>query len=171
MVFARSAQTHRCLNMQFEQHRVKKIYRAVTNGVPLWNERSARHSLTTNIGHKHRTVVNHKKGKQSRTDFSVLNRSQEHALLEAQPFSGRTHQVRVHACALGFPLLGDQLYGDSTTNLIGRPALHAYTLVLQIPKSQDWTTDLEDADSWYPSTFSASCPEDFSFALNALSLA
>jgi len=128
MVFALTAEAHRGLNRQFERHEVEKVYLAIVEGVPPWNVRNARHMLQTNVGRKHRTVVVHKRGKNSETDFKVLKRGQAEALVEAHPKTGRTHQVRVHLSALGFPLLGDVLYGASKTDLIGRPALHAYSL-------------------------------------------
>jgi len=128
MVFALTAEAHRGLNRQFERHEVEKVYLAIVEGVPPWNVRNARHMLQTNVGRKHRTVVVHKRGKNSETDFKVLKRGQAEALVEAHPKTGRTHQVRVHLSALGFPLMGDVLYGASETDLIGRPALHAYSL-------------------------------------------
>jgi RluA family pseudouridine synthase len=133
MVFALTAEAHRGLNHQFERHEVKKIYHAIVEGIPPWNERNARHMLQTNVGRKHRTVVVHKRGKNSETDFKVLKRGQNEALIEARPKTGRTHQVRVHLSALGFPLLGDSLYGASETELIRRPALHAYALGFMHP--------------------------------------
>lgn len=128
MVFALTAEAHRGLNRQFERHEVEKVYQAIVEGVPPWNMRNAHHMLQPNVGRKHRTVVVHKRGKNSETDFKVLKRGQTEALVEARPKTGRTHQVRVHLSALGFPLLGDVLYGASKTDLIGRPALHATSL-------------------------------------------
>ncbi|NWF63193.1 MAG: RNA pseudouridine synthase [Chloroflexi bacterium] len=64
-------------------------------------------------------------GVRAETRFNLLERYQASALVEAQPLTGRTHQIRVHACALGHPLLGDILYSAPETKLIARPALHA----------------------------------------------
>jgi RluA family pseudouridine synthase len=128
MVFALTAEAHRGLNRQFERYEVEKVYQAIVEGVPPWNVRNARHMLRTNVGRKHRTVVVHKRGKNSETDFKVLKRGQTETWVEARPKTGRTHQVRVHLSALEFPILGDILYGASETDLIARPALHAYSL-------------------------------------------
>jgi RluA family pseudouridine synthase len=135
MVFARTAEAHRELNRQFERHEVEKVYHAIVEGLPPWDEHTARHMLQTNVGRKHRTVVVHKRGKNSETHFKVLERGQAGALIEAHPKTGRTHQVRVHLSALGFPLLGDVLYGALETDLITRPALHALSLTFTHPNS------------------------------------
>ena len=65
--------------------------------------------------------------------------------------------MRVHAYALGHPLLGDILYGASETDLIPRPALHAYSLAITHPATQERLT------------FKADHPEDFVSALKRLS--
>ena len=85
------------------------------------------------MGHSHRTKVDNRKGKPAETTFTVLQRAREHALLEARPHTGRTHQVRVHAYALGYSLLGDTLYSAPETPWIGRPALHAWSLSIRHP--------------------------------------
>ena len=133
MVFALTAEAHRNLSMQFEQHKVHKVYHAICNGEPAWEEHTARHPLRLDVGHSHRSVVDHGGGISAETCFRVLERFNGFSLLEAQPGTGRTHQIRVHAYALGFPLLGDGLYGAPTTLLISRPALHAMSLTVSHP--------------------------------------
>lgn len=136
MIFARNAETHRLLSVQFEGHEVEKIYHAILEGNPKWEQKTARHPLRANVGHKHRTMVDNKNGKPSETRFQVIKRYParpeqgrgESALVEAQPLTGRTHQVRVHAYALGHPLVGDVLYGAQEAYVIPRPMLHAQSL-------------------------------------------
>ncbi len=151
MVFARDAETHRALNMQFEKHEAEKIYHAIVEGNPKWEEKVAKHPLRVNVGHKHRTVVDNRNGKPSETRFKLLEQYQAQAWIEASPMTGRTHQIRVHASALGHPLLGDVLYGASETNLIARPALHAYSLTIELNGTR--------------ATFTAPYPDDFQKAL------
>jgi RluA family pseudouridine synthase len=128
VVFARNPEAHRTLSMQFERHETHKLYHALVIGVPAWQQHTARHPLRINVGHSHRTVVDNAKGKPSETVFHVMERFNGYALLAAAPATGRTHQVRVHAYALGFPILGDTLYSAPETGLIARPALHAQSL-------------------------------------------
>jgi RluA family pseudouridine synthase len=154
MVFARDAETHRALNTQFEKHETQKIYHAIVEGNPTWNEKVTKFPLRINVGHKHRTVVDERKGKPSETRFRLLEPYQTAAWVEAMPMTGRTHQIRVHASALGHPLMGDILYGAGETDLISRPALHAHLLTIT------W--------SGQRLTFTAPHPTDFQAALERL---
>lgn len=156
IVFARDAESHRALNIQFENHEVEKIYHAILEGHPKWEEKIAKHPLQINVGHKHRTVVDDKKGKPSETRFKILRRDQSSTLVEAMPMTGRTHQVRVHAKALGHPLVGDVLYGASESKVIARPALHALSLTFTHPTTHERPR------------FKADYPQDFAIALKFL---
>lgn len=155
MVFGHTAEAHRVLNQQFERREVEKIYHAIVEGIPPWEEKVCRIPLRVNVGKKHRTAADHKRGKPSETRFKVLNRGKKRTLLEARPMTGRTHQIRAHLYALGYPLLGDVLYGATTSELISRPALHALKLTFTHPESG------ERMD------FTAEFPVDFS-SLSAL---
>jgi len=153
IVFARDEETHRALSIQFEQHEARKLYHALVEGNPKWEEKITRFPLRVNVGHKHRTVVDDRNGKPSETSFRILKRYQAAAWVEASPMTGRTHQIRAHASALGHPLLGDILYGAKESKTIARPALHAYSLGLIHPSSKE------------PVTFTAELPQDFAAAL------
>jgi RluA family pseudouridine synthase len=162
IVFARDAETHRDLNLQFENREAEKIYHAILEGNPKWNEKTAKHPLRVNVGHKHRTAVDNKNGQPSETQFKVMKRYQarpeqgggESALVEAKPMTGRTHQIRVHAYALGHPLLGDTLYSAEETDIITRPALHSYSLTVHVAGE--------------PLIFKAPYPDDFRVAIERL---
>ena len=153
MVFARTAEAHRVLSMQAEGHEVRKVYHALVNGQTEWEQQTARQPLRVNVGHSHRTVVDPVRGKSSETNFHVLESFDRASLWEAIPTSGRTHQIRVHAYALGHPILGDTLYSAPPTELIDRPALHAESLTITHPTNGGRVT------------FSAPYPDDFQMAL------
>ena len=158
MLFARTAEAHRSLNIQFEKREVEKVYHAIMEGEPNWNEKVTKFPLRANVGNKHRTAVDAKRGKPSETRFRILKRYPSGALVEAQPMTGRTHQIRVHAYALGHPLLGDVLYDGEETMMISRPALHAYSLTFTHPQTNERMT------------FKAERPPDFETALELLSV-
>jgi RluA family pseudouridine synthase len=156
MVFARDSGTHRALNLQFENHDAQKTYHAILEGNPRWEEKIARHPLRANVGHKHRTMVDDKNGKPSETRFRVIKRYSEAALVEAKPMTGRTHQIRVHAYALGHPLVEDFLYGAKDMYGLPRPLLHAQSLSFLHPNTNERVK------------FSAPHPHDFEEALKII---
>jgi len=156
MVFARTAEAHRSLNIQFDQHEAIKVYHATCIGEPKWDEHIARHPLRIDVGHSHRSVVDNAKGVPAETTFRIMQRLGGFCLLEVLPGSGRTHQIRVHAYALGIPLLGDVLYSAPKTALISRPALHAKSLTFVHPGSGERMS------------FATPYPEDFNNALKTL---
>lgn len=128
LVLARSAEAHRSLNTQFEQHQVRKIYRALVEGNPEWQEFTVRLPLRANVGHRHRTTVDSYRGKPAVTHLRILERSEATTLIEASPETGRTHQIRAHLAALGYPIVGDELYGGS----LSPNGLHLHALSLEI---------------------------------------
>ena len=99
----------------------------------------------------------HEAGRSAITCYRVLAEEEEVSLVELQPVTGRTHQLRVHLAAVGHPILGDDLYGKPSP-LIARQALHAYRLDLVHPVTQR------------PMAVEAPLPEDFISVLHVLQL-
>ena len=158
MVFARNTETHRALNNQFENHEAQKTYHAILEGKPKWEEKVVKYPLRANVGHKHRTMVDDKNGKPSETRFRVIKRYPEAALVEARPMTGRTHQIRVHAYAVGHPLVEDSLYGARDRYGLPRPMLHAQSLSFIHPATNERVK------------FSTPHPTDFDEALERLNV-
>lgn len=156
ILFALTAEAHRSVSIQFERHEVQKIYHALVNGLPKWEEKTARFPLRVNVGRRHRTVVDDRDGVKAETRFRLLERYRAGALVEASPVTGRTHQVRVHASAMGHPLMGDILYGAPESAVITRPALHAYSLSVTHPETGKSLG------------FQADYPDDFAAAMEIL---
>ena len=111
VVFAKDEQTHRRLSLAFEGRDVTKRYIAVVHGRPLWQETSCDLPLIPNGNKRHLTIIDKYQGKKSQTHFRLLGSAGNYSVLEALPETGRTHQIRVHATALGYPIVCDTLYG------------------------------------------------------------
>ena len=124
MVFARDAETHRALNIQFEDHEAWKVYQAIVEGNPKWDEKVARHPLRANVGHKHRTMVDNKNGKPSETRFRVIKRYSEAALVEALKAS-------FEYCDRAYAEVDDASAGDTVT-MFGTRVSRVYPLIYNV---------------------------------------
>ena len=113
VLLAKNIHAQAYLSKQFEKGEVSKTYYALVKGVIKENDGVINLSLLESAK-KPGTMVLHKKGKKSITLYKVLERFKEFTFVEANPLTGRTHQVRVHLRALGHPLAIDEHYGDSS---------------------------------------------------------
>jgi RluA family pseudouridine synthase len=113
VIFAKNKETHRKLSMAFEKREVAKRYTAIVHGRPSWQETECDLALVPNGNKKHMTIIDKYRGKESLTQFTCLLSAGNYSVLEAKPQTGRIHQIRVHAAALGHPVVCDDLYGKN----------------------------------------------------------
>lgn len=167
LLLARSAEMHRLLNLQFEDRRIQKTYRAVVFGVPRWKQITCDLPLRVNGDRRHRTVVDQTGGKPACTDFMRLHIFRDASLIEARPHTGYTHQIRAHLSNLGFPLLGDPLYRFPKG--IPEPD-HPYLFLPPIQRTalHALRVELEHPITHQPLKFEAPIPTDFSTLLETL---
>lgn len=180
VLMARDKATHAALSLAFQERKVLKAYHALAHGRPDWEEKECAVKLRADGDRLHRTIIDPRRGKATKTVFRLLEPLGPYCLLEARPETGRTHQIRIHASTLGHPILCDPLYGDGKEirlsdfkrgrrgdplderPLLSRLALHA--LSLEIPRA---ALDPDGAGEGTLS-FQAPYPRDFSALLNQL---
>ncbi len=111
LLMAKSQGAVNSLGDLFEEHRMEKFYLAVVTGTPKQNEWVCRLKLAPDPNKIGRMVVDDHNGKEAETSFRVLQTKDNQTLVEAHPYTGRTHQIRVHLAESGSPIVGDPLYG------------------------------------------------------------
>ncbi|PKL82034.1 MAG: RluA family pseudouridine synthase [Ignavibacteriae bacterium HGW-Ignavibacteriae-3] len=148
ILFAKNSRTHKFLNDQFAERKVKKYYTALVIGVIKENEGIIRKPIRE-FG-SGRMGIDDRKGKPSETKFRVVQRFKDYTLLELNPSTGRRHQLRVHLYSIGYPIVGDVRYGDKTVQeKYSRIMLHAKSLEFQLSNGNN-----EYVEAPFPSTFS-----------------
>lgn len=135
LVIAKNDQAHRFLGNLFKRHQVDRRYWVVVGGKVQHEEMRCTDPLGKSLMNRKKVIVRPDDGKPSITNFKVLKRYPKATLLEARPETGRTHQIRVHLKTLGYPVLGDSVYGISSP-WIARQALHAKGLGFLHPKTK-----------------------------------
>lgn len=130
--FARTAEAQRRLNLSFEERRVGKRYFARVIG-RLEGEGEIDLPLSADLLDRPKSKVDHVHGKPSRTRWRVAGyeAAGDTTRVELAPVTGRTHQLRVHLAALGYPIVGDPLYAPPAP--APRMCLHATALALFHP--------------------------------------
>ncbi len=129
---AKNGWAHDALRRQLHSERFRRTYLALCLGAPC----PPKGSVDQPIGRDPSSAVKRRidpGGQRALTDYRVMAQAGPLCLVEVRPRTGRTHQIRVHMAHLGCPLAGDWLYGVEDRALIGRPALHAHSLVLTHP--------------------------------------
>ncbi len=134
LVIAKNNAAHLDLSKQFSLHSIKRKYIALVKGkvefdqdvieVPIGRHPFKRKNMAAGLG---------KNTKFARTRYRTLKRGKGMSLLEVEPYTGRTHQIRVHLAFLGHPVMGDVKYGKN--NSFQRLALHAKYLGFVHPGS------------------------------------
>ena len=174
VVFARTREAHRHLSGQFQAYKAGKVFEAIVRGTFGGESVDLDFLLRSDGDHLHRTIIDKRLGKKSRTRITLLEKLGPFSLLRAEPATARIHQIRVHLAGAGYPVLCDPLYGSGEPlmlssikhgyrgdpfdekPLLKRTALHAQGLRFMHPATGE---ALE---------FTAPYPKDFSSVLYQL---
>lgn len=144
LLIAKKRSFLRYIQEKLREKDINKRYLLLVHGIVDFDEKRVEAPLQkfTLISGERMVTVN-KEGKPAVTLFKTLRRGQKTTLLEAQPITGRTHQIRVHAKYIGYPIVGDSKYGDQKqdTSLFSdqfkkRLYLHAASLSFKLEEGE-----------------------------------
>ncbi len=125
LVLGRHRKALQKLGTLFKAGKIGKTYWAVCENSPDAEEGMIDLPLATREPGRGWWMKVDPQGSPSRTLWRVLGRSDGRSWLELTPLTGRTHQLRIHCAAMGWPLLGDPVYGNATTETAMPLHLHA----------------------------------------------
>lgn len=128
MIAAKNPEALSFLAKQFSDRKAKKTYIAIVVGAP----KLAEAEIDAPIGRHPKAPSTFRvtaEGKSAQTKYKVLASNEKYSLLELHPFTGRTHQLRVHLAYIGTPIYGDRVYGVEADRLY----LHAKELEITLP--------------------------------------
>ena len=132
MVAARDAHVHALLCRALHTGDFERRYLAIAEGVFAGKRGVVDAPIARAEGSAIKRCIS-PDGQRAVTHYRVLRNNSRFSLVELTLETGRTHQIRVHMAYLGHPLAGDFLYGTEDKELIGRAALHAFSLRLTHP--------------------------------------
>ena len=133
LALGRSDDALRTYNRFFEQQRVQKTYLALVFGSLKPEGIISLPIRQFRVGAGMRSEIDETRGQVAETHYRTLHKTRGMSLIEAQPKTGRMHQLRVHFAALGCPIAGDRLYGGQDA---GFNQLMLHAAKLQLPSSK-----------------------------------
>ncbi len=138
VLIAKNQKTYDFLKKQFLDREIEKSYHAIVYGDVRYDEGIINLAIGRNKSDFRKKATGKAvrgEEKEAVTHYKTLARKQKISLIETNPRTGRTHQLRVHFADLGHGIIGDKLYGVAKKSPIdiGRLALHAYSIEFTLP--------------------------------------
>ncbi|MBA7654051.1 Ribosomal large subunit pseudouridine synthase D [subsurface metagenome] len=157
MVVAKNSAAQLNLISQFKARSVAKAYVVLVKGHLAPEDGVIEAPIGRDpYNRKRMAVVAEGEGKEARTNYHVVKYIGDYTLLEVKPETGRTHQIRVHLSAIGYPVAGDPMYGVKSPHL-SRQFLHACRLGFKLPSTGEYVE------------FTSNLPPDLAQALKDIS--
>lgn len=157
IVSAKNDFAHLDLSRQIKDHQITKKYLALVHGNMKDDSGIIDAPIGRSLKNRKKMAVTEGKSREAITQFQVLKRFSGYTLVEATLRTGRTHQLRVHLAFIGYPIVGDQLYGHRKQGLnMNRQALHSHILGFVHPSSKKYME------------FSAPLPQDMQELIDCL---
>lgn len=136
MVFARNKEALRSLQQQFQNRQTEKSYQAIIAGHLTPTQGAINLPMRCDWPNRPKQMVCYEYGKKSLTRWRIMEYTANNTRVELIPFTGRSHQLRIHCDALGHPILGDNLYGTTESQAATEQlCLHAQTLTFTHPST------------------------------------
>jgi len=151
MLVAKTGKARADLAGQFKSHTVSKAYMALVKGRLTLEEGIIEAAMGRDPRNRKKMAVV-EGGREASTEYQVIKYIGGYTLLEVRPRTGRTHQIRVHLGAIGFPVAGDKIYGVKVP-FLSRQFLHACRLGFSLPATGEYIE------------FKSELPEDLEQAL------
>jgi 23S rRNA pseudouridine1911/1915/1917 synthase len=139
ILLAKNERAHRWLQDQFRFRKVEKTYLALVDGKPPTPSGRVESHIGRDPSHRKRmAIVPESRGRAAISEYKTVESFANHTLLEFHPFTGRTHQIRLHCAFLGCPIVGDEVYGRKKPSVeINRHFLHAHRLKIVLPGERE----------------------------------
>ena len=136
MLVAKNNEAQANLTEQFKSHSVVKVYVVLVRGHLTPESGIIEAPIGRDPGNRKRMAVV-SKGKDARTEYQVVKYMGDYTLLEVRTETGRTHQIRVHLSAIGYPVVGDPVYGVKSPH-VSRQFMHACRLGFKQPSTGEY---------------------------------
>lgn len=137
LVVAKNNDAHNFLSELLKEHKIKRTYIAVVEGTSIKNSGTINLPIGRHPVDRKKMAVKPDGGKEAITHFKVIERLPKHTIVECELETGRTHQIRVHLSNIGYPIVGDTVYGKKDTKGMTGQALHARKLELIHPETKE----------------------------------
>ena len=143
---------HKCIAEQLKQHSINRKYRAIVHGIVRDDEGRIETLIGRDPKDRKKMSARVSDGKNAVTHYRVIERFKEYTYIECSLETGRTHQIRVHMAYIGYPLLGDMIYGNRKNPYkIESQCLHAYILGFKQPTTGEYIETCAELPQYFKS--------------------